>query len=503
MPRGMDGTGIAAIREGWEAGKKSTFISTYKRELHYLDFMGTKAAAKLFEKFSDYYYMIGHVRASTVGNDSSANAHPFHYGNIVLVHNGTVDKQGLTKADEIVDSAHIAATMAEKGEIETLEKLDGGYSLVWYNSKDDTLNFARNDRKPMAIAFVKKANTLYYASEYSTLWNVLIRNGVDLDGPIQIPRPGIHYKFHKEDLRKFDKEGFKIYSRRPSYPSHSNSKSYEDWEGTTPIIHRTGNENSTTHSAPATSASTDSNETSSTPATKGGAVTLHSNFLEPKPERISYINKLMEPYGFEFDQQVILRAEIWTPWLTDKSKGTIELAKVNNHDKNTAFRMVFANRSDFDKWLDSKNFVACRIANLMDVAKESRLVMVVKHDPEMQKLLDRDADMLLKLDNHGFLPDTKKEDSKSIIDAEIIEDKDLNYLIIGPNGGQITYKQFKELCKQGCCYCSDPLDPAQHGAMSYFNGEVMCPKCSLSPDVQKDLNLAGDVKPVTNDGTRH
>lgn len=210
--RGWDGTGFATVREVLHQGKYAISSSVVKRSIHAVDFFCTKTALRGVEEFNQNHFVIGHTRSSTKGANNDSNAHPFRYGNIILVHNGTVDTSTLpVKAEEVVDSASIAATMDKEGEKKTLELLDGAYSLVWYNQKDDSLNFARNKRKPMAIAFTDKGD-MYFSSEWATLYNVLMRNGQTIES-MQIPRPMVHYKFFKEDLQNYEKTTFKEYSR--------------------------------------------------------------------------------------------------------------------------------------------------------------------------------------------------------------------------------------------------------------------------------------------------
>lgn len=214
--RGWDGTGLATVREVNHQGRKAVQSTICKRSIHAVDFFSSKTTIRAIDDFNTNHFVIGHTRSSTRGVNNDINAHPFRYGNIILVHNGTVETAHLpVKAEEAVDSASIAATMDKEGEEKTLELLDGAFSLVWYNQQDDSLNFARNKRKPMAIAFTEKGD-MYYSSEWATLYNVLMRNGQTIES-MQIPRPFVHYKFFKDDLKDYQKKPFKEYTR-PNLP---------------------------------------------------------------------------------------------------------------------------------------------------------------------------------------------------------------------------------------------------------------------------------------------
>jgi len=106
--------------------------------------------------------IVGHNRKATVGEANSKNAHPFHEGNIILVHNGTLHNHK-EFADATVDSHAIAKAFNENKAEEILPKIRGAFAFVWYDMQKERLFVIRNDERP--LGFVETESMLYFASE--------------------------------------------------------------------------------------------------------------------------------------------------------------------------------------------------------------------------------------------------------------------------------------------------------------------------------------------------
>lgn len=111
--------------------------------------------------------MIGHNRAATIGRVSDETAHPFHFGNVVGVHNGT-----LTNYTDLVgykehetDSMCLINTIAERGIKETWKSFRGAAAIVYWDEDSETINFIRNSERPFYIAFSKEEDVIFWASE--------------------------------------------------------------------------------------------------------------------------------------------------------------------------------------------------------------------------------------------------------------------------------------------------------------------------------------------------
>lgn len=175
--RGSCGTGIYGF------DKRKNEYHTYKKAIPGFDFLNSTQFEIFANNIMDLNVVIGHNRASTIGNARDSNCHPFVYGNIGLVHNGTLT--GYTRLVDTgfthpVDSAYAAKGMATKGEKETLENTEGAFVFVWHNMEKNTFNIARNNNRDIFWVTDKDDETLFFASEYLMLNWILARNGIDI-----------------------------------------------------------------------------------------------------------------------------------------------------------------------------------------------------------------------------------------------------------------------------------------------------------------------------------
>ena len=221
--RGSHSTGIITVDN-----KNDCY--TYKSAKQGADFVKTAdfvAANTINQKI-----LAGHNRYATQGEVNDDNAHPFHHGDVVLMHNGTLySREGLRK-DKVfeVDSEHIAYSIGNAENdaeiIDILEALDGAFVLIWFNLRSNKLYMARNDERPLSIAV--SGNRMYWASEEKMLDWLLDRNNVIQYDIVDLP---------EGELRCFDFSGNRISTektpfkpadsyggynwRYPSYPTYN------------------------------------------------------------------------------------------------------------------------------------------------------------------------------------------------------------------------------------------------------------------------------------------
>lgn len=127
--------------------------------------------------------MVGHNRKATKGSITDANAHPFWVDEkLVLVHNGSMFGDHKHMKDVEVDSEAIAHTIADNEDLEqALQKVNAAYALIWYDVQKKSLNFIRNNLRPLSWAETPTA--WFFASEGGMIEYVAARNNVNIISP--------------------------------------------------------------------------------------------------------------------------------------------------------------------------------------------------------------------------------------------------------------------------------------------------------------------------------
>lgn len=167
--RGPDSTGVAMI------DIKLGDVDIVKSVGSPYDLFELKSFDSVVTMYGNNIFM-GHCRKATRGDIIKSNAHPFHHGNIVGVHNGTLIRQPGTKRFG-TDSESIFHSMDYRGVKETVESMDGAWALVWYDEDTEELNFLRNDQRSLWYAYSADMTKIYWASEY---WMIMV--AVERDG---------------------------------------------------------------------------------------------------------------------------------------------------------------------------------------------------------------------------------------------------------------------------------------------------------------------------------
>lgn len=179
--RGMDSTGVLALTN-------NNKLLCYKKATYSSEYITLKKAKILLDSTSQQF-MLGHNRAATKGSIDDSSAHPFTFGDITMFHNGTLytwDKLSGDKQFE-VDSQAIAYGLHKFGIKNTLEKIDGAYALVWHDKGNNTVNFARNDERPLFIGRVAKSGSILYASEKGMISWLAEKNNIKLESVKELP----------------------------------------------------------------------------------------------------------------------------------------------------------------------------------------------------------------------------------------------------------------------------------------------------------------------------
>lgn len=193
--RGMYGSGSIVIAPGKKKAPLS--ILTHKTELCAAELT---CEPEFLDAISDRpKIVIAHARAPTKGNNELCNVHPHRSKHITGVHNGTMHRVMDKLIGDESDSAAVFAAIAEHGVSEFVKESRGAYSLVWIDAKDGSLNFLRNDQRPMvfgSMGYSNSISTMYWSSEIGQMKYVLDREHVKFeDVKFESPKPWQHVRF--------------------------------------------------------------------------------------------------------------------------------------------------------------------------------------------------------------------------------------------------------------------------------------------------------------------
>ena len=212
--RGEDGTGLLCINDSGEA-------DIYKRSIPGSDFLYSRVGASAKRGLANAKAVIGHNRKTTTGGNGHAACHPFSYGNLMGVHNGTFPHAVLERLKDKdtkvrVDSAKFYSSLAKADDsIDVLKLLHAGsYALSWYDATQKELRFARNKDRPLWVA--NGRDGLYWASEPGMLFWLMTRHALAVEeSELHQLDTDTLYKISLEDISSIDKD--KYTPKAPTY----------------------------------------------------------------------------------------------------------------------------------------------------------------------------------------------------------------------------------------------------------------------------------------------
>jgi predicted glutamine amidotransferase len=216
--RGQHGTGVCAV-------KGDGTNRMFKRALQASDFLELSTTKKIISD-NNNVFLIGHNRHATYGEHTSDNTHPFVNGSITLFHNGTLQNHKNLTPDKkfTVDSEAISYMLSESSIItKALEKIEGAYSLVWYDDVKETLSFARNKERPLFFGSIKGSKSFVWASEAKMIEWLFERNSIELDEILEL-EVGKLITVHLDDTIKIEVSNF-----TPASPKENIYSKYYDY----------------------------------------------------------------------------------------------------------------------------------------------------------------------------------------------------------------------------------------------------------------------------------
>lgn len=474
--RGWESTGIALVPE-----KSKDAPIVYKRALNGRDFIQLKQVEKYLADIEKYSVAIGHNRAATTGrgNIVDHNAHPFQYGRITLVHNGHIRNTNELKGAQegagcLVDSAHVAYSMNANGELATLEQIEGGFVLVWWNSDTGLLNIARNTERPMHMAFADKENTFYWASELTELLHLLKDVEIDEEIGILYPKALNWYQFDIQNLREFKKVPFVRRQGRRTTTHQTGlrgegalgawtDEELAEWEAGNAVIDST---KATRRSSSTISDSAEIDEIRETVSNQRLKDAKLSGIPTSK-KRISRAKTELKKLGIEYNA---MRNCTPTAWCKYKNQNNLGSVLATTKKGGLMVEVLQVRQEQFREYADCGNLLVDCVNVRNGPNNDVRIVGIVS--PKMKTYLER-----------------SKRKEKDAEDAGIGPlDRDYD----GPDGIKVTLARFIELANDGCANCQSDIDPKQHGAIVWVGRppSAICPECATDQGVMELLGLS-------------
>lgn len=196
--RGEDSTGVATLVKG--KGNTPKIAKAIGQPWNLVDTKKYENSMK-----GSLALIMTHNRKATVGAKSIGNAHPFEYGSITGMHNGTIPDMYIKDlpdfAEMETDSKVIINSIDKWGIKKTIENIPESanlaYALVWYDAKDHSINFMRNPQRSLYFAFDDNRHDLFWSSEIEHLASALNRREIKREDKEKIYGliPYKHYKW--------------------------------------------------------------------------------------------------------------------------------------------------------------------------------------------------------------------------------------------------------------------------------------------------------------------
>lgn len=207
--RGEDSTGVLRIARGSnkQLKKDPSYHFPYNKMRQIVptsQFLATDDEKHTKKRFlwdpNDSIAFFGHARFATKGSkDDVTNAHPFEFSDVVGMQNGTIHKKFKHSTEYKTDTEALYRNINDYGieaALNEAEAFDSAWALTYWNKKDHTLNFIRNDKRPLWMALCDNKSVLAWASEDWMLRKVVDRlfNNEKID--IFQPNPDMLFSYN-------------------------------------------------------------------------------------------------------------------------------------------------------------------------------------------------------------------------------------------------------------------------------------------------------------------
>ncbi len=189
---------------------------------------------------------MGHTRSGTIGDRAKVtNAHPFNFQRVIGMHNGTISHK-FKHADEYeTDSEALYRNINDYGIEEALNEAQSwtaAWALTYLDKEKYTLNFIRNDKRPLHFAVCDGKSAIAWASEDWMLKEIIKRMWPSEKPDVIQPKPDILFTFDLLKHRFWEtpdtvelkiKKNTTTYSSPTTYKTHGGSAAggFEYWPG--------------------------------------------------------------------------------------------------------------------------------------------------------------------------------------------------------------------------------------------------------------------------------
>lgn len=195
--RGHHSTGLFSV------DKDKGGVHHFKRAIPGWDFVDLGRTQDILKDIDKRVFTIAHNRWATKGTVNNANAHPFQHAHIIGVHNGDTPKTDFKDGSRFdVDSDALFHSIATIGSKETIERISGAFTLVWYDTLLESLHIIRNSDRPMYFLQDAKTQEIYLGSEHQMIEWILERNRI-YNFDVTEAKVGIEYVFPLSDPYEF------------------------------------------------------------------------------------------------------------------------------------------------------------------------------------------------------------------------------------------------------------------------------------------------------------
>lgn len=457
--RGQDATGIAML-----PAAPGFTPEVYKKALSGWDFAQLATTRKLLNRIEGTSGVIVHNRLATKGDLSDTGAHPFVRDHITLVHNGVVDNFYQLKDtlfDGTVDSDAIAHRLSIQEPTQVLPDISGAYSLVWWDSRDGSLHFARNERRPMFFMYTKGKTHLLFASEYQMIWAIASRHGLQLEKDAFETSEHHHYVFS-------DPAKPEVFVKTPFPPSQRRAGHARNNTRGTVLIGSQNTNRTEQVGGSQTTLLTDT--TISKATTSGNSITARAlaSALKGyiKESRIPKLMNLALGFGgVPLGSPILLIPKKFVPYTNSKNKREVRGVLHATHPRTLAPVRICNVLESAASVIINDDYISAKVVNFQK--EDNQHVFVATAYTSIQKANEDRVTM-----------DASKEDN--------VIDMVRNY-VKGPNGVLISPERFKELTKLDCANCFNPVNTNDAEKIRWLHMftpiQFLCPECATDKQI--------------------